>query len=169
MALYRNDGQGHFTDVTAGSGLDASFYGMGVAVGDYDNAGLPDVFITAVGGNHLFHNEGGGKFREVTTQAGVGGRLDGWSTSAAWVDYDNDGKLDLFVCNYVQWSREIDAEVGYKIDGKTRAYGQPMNFQGAFPCLYHNDGNSHFSDVSAAAGGQIKNTLTRVPPSRSLR
>ncbi|HWV99027.1 MAG TPA: CRTAC1 family protein [Candidatus Acidoferrum sp.] len=168
MALYHNDGHGHFTDVTPGSGLDVSFYGMGVAVGDYDNDGLPDVFITAVGGNHLFHNEGGGKFREVTTQAGVGGRLDGWSTSAAWVDYDNDGKLDLFVCNYVQWSREIDAEVGYKIDGKTRAYGQPMNFQGAFPCLYHNDGNGHFSDVSAAAGVQVKNPVTGVPACKSL-
>ena len=85
MALYHNDGQGHFADVTAGSGLDVSVYGMGVAVGDYDNDGLPDVFITAVGGNHLFHNEGGGKFREVTKEAGVGGLPDGWSTSAAWV------------------------------------------------------------------------------------
>src|SRR5258707_12977563 len=99
MALYRNDGHGHFADVTGGSGLDVSFYGMGVAVGDYDNDGLPDVFITAVGGNHLFHNEGGGKFREVTAQAGVGGASDGWSTSAAWIEYDNDGELDLFVCN----------------------------------------------------------------------
>ena len=168
MALYHNDGHGHFTDVTAGSGLDVSFYGMGVAVGDYDNDGLPDLFITAVGGNHLFHNEGGGKFREVTTQAGVGGRLDSWSTSAAWVDYDNDGKLDLFVCNYVRWSREIDAEVGYKIDGKTRAYGQPMNFEGAFPCLYHNDGNGHFTDASVAAGVQVKNPVTGVPACKSL-
>src|SRR6476661_6088711 len=108
MSLYRNDGHGHFTDVTAGSGLDVSFYGMGVAVGDYDNDGLPDVFITTVGGNHLFHNEGGGKFREVTQSAGVSGASDSWSTSAAWIDYDNDGKLDLFVCNYVHWSPEQD-------------------------------------------------------------
>ncbi len=168
MALYHNDGHGRFTDVTAGSGLDVSFYGMGVAVGDYDNDGLVDVFITAVGGNHLFHNEGNGKFREVTVEAGVGGATNGWSTSAAWIDYDNDGKLDLFVCNYVKWSREIDAEVGYKIDGKTRAYGQPMNFEGALPYLYHNDGNGHFSDVSAAAGVQVTNPVTGVPTAKSL-
>jgi hypothetical protein len=168
MALYHNDGHGHFTDVTKGSGLDVSFYGMGVAVGDYDNDGLPDVFITAVGGNHLFHNEGGGKFREVTREAGVGGLADGWSTSAAWVDYDNDGRLDLFVCDYVKWSREIDAEVGYKIDGKTRAYGQPVNFQGAFAHLYHNDGGGRFTDVSIPAGVQVKNPITGVPVAKSL-
>src|SRR5713226_6518936 len=99
LALYRNDGKGHFEDVTAGSGLDVSFYGMGVAIGDYDNDGLPDVFITAVGGNRLFHNEGSGKFKDVTQEAGVGGLSNGWSTCAAWFDYDNDGKLDLFVGN----------------------------------------------------------------------
>ncbi len=168
MALYHNDGQGHFTDVTPGSGLDLSFYGMGVAVGDYDNDGLPDIFITAVGGNHLFHNEGAGKFREVTQPAGTGGLAEAWSTSAAWLDYDNDGRLDLFVCDYVKWSREIDGEVGYKIDGKTRAYGQPMNFQGAFSHLYHNEGNGHFADVSAAAGVQVKNPVTGVPAAKSL-
>ena len=168
MALYHNDGHGHFTDVTKGSGLDVSFYGMGVAVGDYDNDGLPDVFITAVGGNHLFHNEGEGKFREVTKEAGVGGAPDAWSTSAAWLDYDNDGRLDLFVCDYVKWSREIDAEVGYKIDGRTRAYGQPMNFQGAFAHLYHNEGGGRFTDVSLRAGVQVKNPTTGVPVAKSL-
>src|SRR4029453_5147832 len=96
-ALYRNDGKGHFSDGTAGSGLDISFYGMGVACGDYDNDGWVDVFITAVGGNHLFHNLGSGKFREVTSVAGGSGSSLGWGTSAAWIDYDNDGKLDLFV------------------------------------------------------------------------
>ncbi len=168
LALYHNDGQGHFTDVTAGSGLDVSCYGMGVAIGDYDNDGLDDVFITAVGGNHLFHNEGGGKFKEVTLVSGVGGSTNDWSTCAAWVDYDNDGKLDLFVGNYVTWSREIDGQVGYKIDGKTRAYGQPMNFAGAFPRLYHNDGNGHFTDVSAQSGLQIKNPSTGVPAAKTL-
>src|SRR5713101_6574825 len=167
-ALYRNDGKGHFEDVTAGSGLDVSFYGMGVAIGDYDNDGLPDVFITAVGGNHLFHNEGNGKFAEVTTAAGVGGTGMDWSTSAAWIDFDNDGKLDLFVCNYVQLSKEIDAEVGYKIDGVTRAYGPPMNFQGAFPYLYHNEGNGRFTDVSASSGVQVKNPATGVPAAKTL-
>jgi hypothetical protein len=167
-ALYHNDGKGHFTDVTAGSGLDISCYGMGVAIGDYDNDGLDDVFITAVGGNHLFHNEGNGKFKEVTAEAGVSGSTNDWSTCAAWIDYDNDGKLDLFVGNYVKWSREIDAEVGYKIDGRTRAYGQPMNFEGAFPRLYHNDGNGHFTDVSAQSGLQVKNPATGVPASKAL-
>ena len=117
LALYHNDGTGHFQDVTAGSGLDVSVYGMGVAVGDYDNDGLVDVFITAVGSNHLFRNLGQGKFADVTAAAGVGGATNQWSTSCAWIDYDNDGDLDLFVCNYVQWSREIDLEVNYQLPG----------------------------------------------------
>ena len=157
MALYRNDGKGHFDEVTAGSGFDVSFRGMGVTIGDYDNDGRPDVFVTAVGGNHLFHNEGNGKFREVTAEAGVGGLPGNWSTTSAWIDYDNDGRLDLFVGNYVKWSREIDFEVGFKIDGVTRAYGQPMNFAGTFPYLYHNDGNGRFTEVTAPAGLQITN------------
>jgi hypothetical protein len=168
MALYHNDGHGHFTDVTAGSGLDVSLYAMGVAVGDYDNDGLPDVFISCVGGNHLFHNEGHGKFKDVTAEAGVGGTGQDWSTSCAWVDYDNDGKLDLFVCNYVRWSREIDMEVGYKLVGVGRAYGQPLNFEGAFSYLYHNEGNGKFKDISAQAGIQVKNPVTGVPAGKSL-
>jgi len=168
LALYRNDGRGLFTDVTKGSGLDVSCYGMGAAIGDYDNDGFDDVFITAVGGNHLFHNDGHGKFREWTRESGVGGSTNDWSSCAAFVDYDNDGKLDLFVGSYVQWSKEIDAEVGYKIDGRTRAYGQPMNFAGAFSHLYHNDGQDHFSDVSAASGLQVKNPATGVPAAKTL-
>lgn len=167
-ALYHNDGHGHFTDVTAGSGLDVSLYGMGVAIGDYDNDGLADAFITCVGGNHLFHNKGQGKFADVTAEAGVRGSGQDWSTSCAWVDYDNDGKLDLFVCNYVRWSREIDLEVGYKLVGVGRAYGPPMNFEGAFCSLYHNDGNGRFTDVSAPAGIQVKNPVTGVPAGKSL-
>jgi hypothetical protein len=114
-ALYHNDGKGHFTDVTAGSGLDINIYGMGVAIGDYDNDGLDDVLITGVGGCHLFQNLGGGKFKEVTEEAGVGGSTNDWSTCAAWIDCDNDGKLDLYVGNYVTWSREIDARVGLTV------------------------------------------------------
>ena len=168
MALYRNDGAGHFKDVTSGSGLDVSFYGMGVAVGDYDNDGRVDVFITAVGGNRLFHNEGGGKFRDVTVDSGVGGSGRDWSTSATWLDYDNDGRLDLFVCNYVKWSKEIDLEVGYKLVGVGRAYGQPMNFEGAFPMLFHNDGGGKFTDVSAQSGVQVKSPINGVPMGKSL-
>jgi hypothetical protein len=167
-ALYRNDGKGHFEDVTAGSGLDVGIYGMGVAVGDYDNDGKVDVFITAVGGNRLFRNNGNAKFEDMTVRAGVGGATNGWSTCAAWLDYDNDGKLDLFAGSYVKWSRDIDVEVGYKIDGKTRAYGQPMNFEGAFSHLYRNDGDGHFTDVSAQSGIQVKNPVTGVPAGKSL-
>jgi len=168
LTLYHNDGHGHFTDVTAGSGLDVSFYGMGVAVGDYDNDGLPDVFLTGVNGNHLFHNEGKGKFREVTQDSGVGGAPDGWSTSAAWIDYDNDGKLDLFVCNYVRWSPEIDRAAAYVLPTIGRAYGPPRNFEGVYPYLYHNDGDGHFSDVSAQSGIQVKNPATGRPVAKSL-
>ena len=170
-ALYRNEsanGVIRFTDVTAGSGLDVPIYGMGVAVGDFDNDGRPDVLITGVGGAHLFHNDGQGHFSDVTATAGVGGDSKDWSTAAVWFDYDNDGKLDLFVANYVRWSRELDAEVGYKIDGTHRAYGPPMNFQGAFSRLYHNDGNGRFSDVSEKSGIQVKNSATGVPAGKSL-
>lgn len=167
-ALYRNDGTGHFEDVTAGSGLDVALYGMGVAVGDYDNDGLVDVFLTAVGENRLFHNLGHGKFADVTAQAGVAGSTAEWSTSATWIDYDNDGDLDLFVCNYVRWSREIDFEVDYRLVGIGRAYGPPMNFPGTFPYLYRNDGQGHFTDVSQQSGVQIKNPATGVPMAKSL-
>jgi hypothetical protein len=168
MALYRNDGTGRFTDVTAGSGLDVSWYGMGAACGDFDNDGLVDLFITGVGGNRLFRNLGGGKFADVTKAAGVGGSTENWSTCAAWFDYDNDGRLDLFVGNYVQWSKEIDLQVGFKIDGTKRAYGQPTSFAGTFSQLYHNDGEGKFSDVSAASGVQVKNPSTGGPVGKAL-
>jgi hypothetical protein len=161
-ALYRNDGTGKFDDATAGSGLDIPLFGMGAAIGDYDNDGRADVFITAVGGNRLFHNEGQGKFRAIS---GMG---DAWSTAAAWMDYDNDGDLDLFVGNYVRWSREIDFEVGYKLVGVGRAYGQPMNFEGAFPYFYRNDGAGKFTEVSKEAGLRIENSAIRVPLAKTL-
>ena len=171
-ALYRNDtsagGAIRFTDISAGSGLETPFYGMGAAVGDYDNDSKPDVLITAVGGAHLFHNEGGGHFKDVTATAGVGGSPDEWSTAATWFDLDNDGDLDLFVASYVKWSRAIDAEVGYKIDGSTRAYGPPMNFQGAFPHLYRNEGGGRFTDISKEGGVQVTNPSTGVPAAKSL-
>ena len=168
LALYHNDGHGGFTDATAGSGLDVSLYGMGVAVGDYDNDGLPDVFVTAVGENRLFHNEGRGKFRDVTTAANIHGEAEDWSTGAAWLDYDNDGQLDLFVCNYVRWSPERDRAASYELPNIGRAYGPPRHFQGTFPRLYHNDGHGHFSDVSAIAGVQVKDPATGLPMAKSL-
>ena len=168
MALYRNNGQGRFDDVTAGSGLDVGFYGMGVAVGDYDNDGWVDVFLSGVGGGRLFHNLGQGKFADVTAQAGVGGATNDWSTAGAWIDYDNDGRLDLYVGNYVQWSKEIDFAVNYSIDGTHRAYGPPMNFQGALPRLYHNDGNGRFTDTAQTAGLHVLNPNTKVPAAKTL-
>src|SRR5262249_11669025 len=123
--LYQNDGKGNFKDVTAGSGLDVPIYGMAPAFGDFDNDGLVDVFITAVGKNHLFKNLGNGKFKDVTAEAGVAGDEKEWSTCATWFDIDNDGDLDLFVGNYVRWSPEIDMQVGWKLVGIGRAYGQP--------------------------------------------
>lgn len=157
LALYHNNGRGQFTDVTKEAGLDVSLYGMGAAVGDYDNDGLVDVFITAVGEDLLFRNLGGGKFRNVTRAARVAGNPNEWSTSAAFIDYDNDGRLDLFVCNYVKWSREIDNRVNYTLPGIGRAYGPPFNFDGTSPLLYHNGGDGTFRDVSRAGGIQVTN------------
>ena len=167
MALYRNDGHGHFAEVTAAVGLSVSFYGMGVAVGDYDNDGDEDLFLTAVGLNHLFLNEGG-SFREVTTAAGVGGDPGEWSTSAGFFDYDNDGDLDLAVCNYVGSSRRIDFAVNYRLTGIGRAYGPPTDFQGRFLYLYRNNSDGTFTDVSASSGVEITNPDTGVPVSKAL-
>ncbi|MEQ9409592.1 MAG: CRTAC1 family protein [Fuerstiella sp.] len=167
-ALYANDGSGRFTNVTAGSGLDVSFYGNGVACGDYDNDGLVDLYITAVGPNRLFHNSGGGRFVDVTETAGVSGPEDAWGTSCGWFDYDQDGDLDLFVCNYIDWSREKDLSMEFTLDGTLRAYGRPTDFRGAFPLLYRNDGNGQFTDVSAEAGIQVTNPDTGEPLAKSL-
>ena len=117
LALYRNNGRGGFEDVTPGSGLDVSLYGMGAAIGDYDNDGRVDVFLSALGPNRLFRNLGGGKFEDVTASAGVAGDDEAWSTSCGFFDYDNDGDLDLFVCNYLRWSREHDLAQNFRIAG----------------------------------------------------
>lgn len=168
MALYRNDGTGRFEEVTAGSGLDVSLYGMGAAVGDYDNDGRADVFLSALGANRLFHNEGGGRFRDVTDAAGVAGAADAWSTSCGWFDYDRDGDLDLFVCNYLVWSRDFDIAQNFQLTGGGRAYGRPQNFEGTFPYLYRNDGNGRLTEVAAEAGLHVRNPATNVPMAKSL-
>ncbi|HEY3968462.1 MAG TPA: CRTAC1 family protein [Planctomycetaceae bacterium] len=168
MALYRNDGQGHFEDVTAGSGLDVTFYGQGVAVGDFDDDGWVDVFFSAVGLNRLFRNNQG-KFEDVTKAAGVAGDERQWSTSCAWFDYDRDGDLDLFVCNYVRWSADLDRQLECTlVGGKVRAYCRPDAFEGSYPYLYRNDGGGRFTDVSVPAGVQVKNLNTGVPVAKSL-
>ncbi|HUO82903.1 MAG TPA: CRTAC1 family protein [Gammaproteobacteria bacterium] len=158
--LYLNRGDGAFEDATAGSGLDEPLYGMGVAVGDYDGDGLRDVFITTVGENRLYRNLDGRRFEDVTAAAGVAGGADEWSTSAAFFDYDGDGDLDLFVTNYVRWSRDIDFEVDYRLTGIGRAYGPPTNFEGTQNYLYRNDGGGRFTDVSEAAGVHVENPAT---------
>jgi hypothetical protein len=147
-ALYRNNHNGTFTDITAGSGLDVEIYGMGVAIADYDNDGKEDVYITALGGDHLFHNEGRGKFRDVTKSSGIDNAVFG--TSAAWLDYDRDGKVDLFVANYVQWSPKID--LWCSLDGATKSYCTPESYKGARCRLFHNLGNGRFEDVSQKSG-----------------
>lgn len=167
-ALYRNDGTGNFQEVTSGSGLDVPIYGMGAAVGDYDGDGRIDVFMTAVGDARLFQNLGEGKFRDVTAAAGIARRTNDWGTSAAWMDIENDGDLDLFICNYVRWSREIDMEVDYRLVGVGRAYGPPMNFPGSFSVLYRNEGGGRFTDISERAGVQIRNPATGVPMAKAL-
>ena len=167
MAFYANDGTGKFHDVTKDAGLDFSFYGMGAAVGDYDGDGFVDLLFTGVGGNRLFRNEAGKRFREVTEAAGLSGSK-AWSTSAAFLDYDSDGDLDLFICNYVEWSREIDLQVNYQLPDVGRAYGPPMHFAGTFPLLYRNEGNGRFADLSAAAGVQVTNKATGLPMAKSL-
>ena len=167
-ALYANDGSGKFTNITAGSGLDVPMYGNGVACGDFDNDGDVDIFITCVGPNHLFRNEGSGKFVDVTASAGVAGGEAAWSTSAGFFDYDIDGDLDLFVSNYIEWSRELDQSMNFTLDGTLRAYGRPTDFKGASPYLYRNEGNGTFTDVTEAVGVQVTDSNTGVPLSKSL-
>lgn len=166
LHLYRNDGA-VFTDVTADVGLDVSLYGMGVAVGDVENDGDLDLFITAVGANRLFLQEEG-RFRDATEAAGVAGDPATWSSSCGFFDYDRDGLLDLIVCNYVEWSPEFDLAQGFRLAGGERAYGPPKAFGGTFPYLYRNQGDGTFQDVTAKAGLHVKNVSTGVPVAKSL-
>ncbi len=146
--LYRNRGDGTFEDVTKGSGFDREVYGMGLAIGDYDRDGDPDVYLTRWGSNLLLRNDDGGKFTDVSSAAGVADP--GFGSSATWVDYDRDGDLDLFLLNYVQWTPDTDLYCS--LDGKTKAYCTPESYQGASPVLYRNEGGGKFTDVSQAVG-----------------
>jgi len=150
-ALYRNNGDGSFTDVTAKAGVGAEgLFGMGVAVGDYDNDGFPDLLVLGYGRCILYHNNGDGTFTDVTAHAGVAnaGR---WASSAAWFDYDNDGRLDLVIANYVDWSPERNFYCGDRGPGM-RSYCHPDDFHGEPPTLFHNNGDGTFRDVSKSSG-----------------
>jgi enediyne biosynthesis protein E4 len=147
--LYHNNHDGTFTDVTHKAGLDVELFGMGVAVGDYDNDGYDDLFVTAYGQSRLFHNNGNGTFTDVTQKAGLQGPKE-FSTSAAWVDYDKDGHLDLVVVNYVQWTPETDLYC--TLDGKSKSYCTPESYKGTAVRLWHNRGNGTFEDVTQKAG-----------------
>jgi hypothetical protein len=149
LRLYRNNRDGTFTDVTHRAGLDVEMYGMGVAVGDYNNDGFADILVTCVGQNRLFRNTGKGTFADVTAKSGLDNRL-GFSTSALWFDYDRDGLLDLFVCNYVKWSAEHD--VFCSLDGKHKSYCTPEAYRGETCWLFHNRGDGTFEDVTAKSG-----------------
>jgi enediyne biosynthesis protein E4 len=147
-ALYHNNHDGTFTDVTRESGLAIESYGLGCAVGDYDNDGYDDLYVTTVGSNHLYHNLGNGKFADVTAKAGVASP--GFSASAVWFDYDNDGKLDLFVTHYIEWS--IAGDQYCTLDNKNKSYCTPQTYKGESSHLYHNKGNGVFEDVTKRAG-----------------
>jgi len=146
--LYHQKPDGTFEDVTVKAGLQGSGYGMGVAVGDYDNDGNEDLYVTSYGGNSLYHNNGDGTFTDVTAKAAVGG--EGWSSSAAWIDLDNDGLLDLVVLRYLQWDFD-DIWCGEHKEG-LRAYCHPDYFKPISPLVYHNDGNGHFTEMAAKLG-----------------
>jgi hypothetical protein len=171
-ALYRNLGENRFGDVTTEVGLNIPLYGMGVCVGDVDNDGWPDVFIAGIGGNKLFRNEGGRRFQDVTAQAHVGGpdpwpsstyedfkRREtplGFPSSCTFVDYDGDSRLDLLVCHYITWSPALDLAIDAKVGGLTRAYGQPIWFEGAQSTLYRNVDGTRFEDVSQQVGLHVR-------------
>src|ERR1041385_8454359 len=152
MALYHNNHNNTFTDVTHNAGLDKDvFYAMGIAVGDYDNDGREDFYVSwALGPGHLYHNEGNGHFEDVTAQAGVG-NAGKWGTSCAWVDYDRDGKLDLFVCNYVKYASLADHRPCYAGEHKP-VHCAPSAYDTVHCTLYHNEGNGRFTDATASSG-----------------
>lgn len=165
-ALFANLGDGTFVRLTD-TAIEKPLYGMGIAVGDYDGDDYIDVFITAVGSNRLLRNIEGNRFEDVTDSMGVAGQPDAWSTCATFFDYDNDEDLDLFVCNYVEWSRDRDIEVDYRLAGIGRAYGPPTDFGGTNSYLYRNDGHK-FTNVSSETGIEVFNESTGQPAGKAL-
>jgi hypothetical protein len=163
--LFLNDGNGYFTDATDRFGLNQTFYGTGVAVGDVNGDGWRDLFVSAVGRNRLFLNQAGQRFVESSQKLDC--MKDAWSTSAGFFDYDRDGDLDLFVVNYVQWNKDLDYLADYRLDGIGRAYGPPSNFPGSWNCLFENR-NGQLVDVTEKAGLKVLNPATGQPSGKGL-
>ncbi len=167
-ALFRNDGHGRFTDVTAAAGLNVEMQGMAAVAGDFDNDGLTDLFVTCVGANHLFRNLGHGRFEDVTESAGVAGNDNIWNTGAAWIDIDNDGRLDLVVLHYARWPAEVPLGQAFTIADVGRSYGAAIGFVSAFPTVYHNLGHGRFVEVHGGAGLRDIDPDTRRPVAQPL-
>lgn len=151
-ALLRNDGHGRFTDVTASAGLNVEMQGMAATAGDFDADGLVDLFVTCVGPNRLFRNLGHGRFEDVTETAGLSGDENTWSTGAAWIDFDADGRLDLVVLHYARWPHEVGLGQAFTIADIGRSYGAAIGFVSSFPSVYRNLGNGRFALVAGSAG-----------------
>jgi hypothetical protein len=167
-ALFRNDGHGHFTDVSHEAGLDVALQGMGAAAGDYDNDGHLDLFVACVGRNHLFHNRGNGTFEDVTLEAGVGGDDHTWSTGATWIDLEGSGKLDLVVAHYARWPTGMGLDLALRVAELGPSYGTPTGFVGAFPSVYRNLGHGRFVLVPGSAGLRNLDPETRMPVAKVL-
>lgn len=151
-ALFRNDGEGRFTNVTAAAGLNTPMQGMAATAGDYDGDGLADLFVTCVGPNRLFRNLGGGRFEDVTEPAGIAGDENTWSTGAAWLDVDADGRLDLVVLHYARWPQEVGLGAAFGIAAMGRSYGAPTGFFSAPPTVWRNLGHGRFAPATDSAG-----------------
>ncbi len=152
--LYNNDGSGHFSDVSNATGLAINSYGMGLAVGDYDNDGWDDVYITTLNRNFLLHNEQG-RFVDVSKASGTAGFDDDWSTAAVFFDFDNDSDLDLYVANYIEWTAEVNLEIDFRVTGIGKSYSTPLHYTGARSRLYRNEGGGRFTDISLDSGIHI--------------
>lgn len=166
--LYRNDGDVRFVDISAAAGVNLEFQGMGAAAGDFDNDGRTDLFVTGVGTSHLFHNRGGGRFEDVTDDAGVRGEDNTWSTGAAWLDADGDGRLDLVVCHYARWPAEPGLAAAFSVALMGHSYGAPTGFIGVPPTLYRNNGDGRFTAVDGSGGLRPLDPLTGRPAAKVL-
>jgi enediyne biosynthesis protein E4 len=167
-ALFKNAGDGRFVDVTARAGVGLNLQGMGAAAGDFDADGWTDLYVTGVGENRLLRNRGDGSFEDVTETSGVGEDGHTWSAGAVWFDVDEDGRLDLIVCRYARWPREIELDVAFKIAGVGRSYGAPAGFVSASPAVYRNQGNGRFIDEAERFGLRNLSPDTKLPRNGTL-